>query len=103
LWLTDWHFRDVSHYEMFNVTADPRQLRNLYYSWAPPEFKAELHVRLQRRHVRMMHAGCRRRLCCGTRALPWAGSREAGGAGGGGGDAARRRHADGARRVEGGG
>ena len=44
MWLTDWQFRDVSHYELFNVTADPHQLRNLYYSWAPPEFKAELHA-----------------------------------------------------------
>ena len=41
----DWHYESPVHYELFNVTSDPHQLHNLYYS-APRSLVDSLQSRL---------------------------------------------------------
>ena len=43
----DWDFQSPGHYELFNMTADPHQLVNLYYTDAISKaVKADLQSRL---------------------------------------------------------
>ena len=46
--VTDWHFEEPEHYELFNMTTDPHQLTNLFYLTTTP---AALKVALQQRLV----------------------------------------------------
>jgi len=41
--VSDWFFENVSHYELFNMTRDPHQLDNIYYTGASEPLKKELH------------------------------------------------------------
>jgi len=42
---SDWHFQAPVHYELFNMTSDPHQLKNIYYT-APKLLRKELQRRL---------------------------------------------------------
>ena len=35
--LKDWHYDSPGHYELFNMTQDPHQLKNLYYLPSTPQ------------------------------------------------------------------
>lgn len=41
----DWHYRSPVHYELFNMTTDPHQLKNLYYT-APTDLTEKLQTLL---------------------------------------------------------
>lgn len=43
--VTDWHYENPVHYELFNMTEDPHQLKNLYYD-APADLINGLQSRL---------------------------------------------------------
>jgi len=46
----DWHFTASSmHYELFNMTEDPHQLVNLYYTFKKDPFRMPMLVKLQKR------------------------------------------------------
>jgi hypothetical protein len=48
----DRHFQNPGHYELFNMTADPHQLLNLYYtSVVSSEAHADLQARLLKQWV----------------------------------------------------